>query len=104
MAKAQPEYPASRGESNPDVVVIGAGAAGLAAARSLADARVRVQVVEARSRPGGRAWTRRTAAGAAWDAGAAYVHFAQRNPWLEIAAGLGVETPRHRGWGGGVSF
>ena len=104
MAKAQPEYPAPRGESNPDVVVIGAGAAGLAAARLLVDAHVRVQVVEARSRPGGRAWTRRTAAGAAWDAGAAYVHFAQRNPWLEIAAGLGVETPRHPGWGGGVSF
>jgi phytoene dehydrogenase-like protein len=41
-----------------DVVVIGAGFAGLRAARDLSDAGVRVALLEARDRIGGRAWTR----------------------------------------------
>lgn len=40
-----------------DVIVIGAGAAGLAAARSLAATSLRVVVLEARERVGGRAWS-----------------------------------------------
>ncbi|MBC5801044.1 MAG: FAD-dependent oxidoreductase [Candidatus Eremiobacteraeota bacterium] len=40
-----------------DVIVIGAGAAGLAAARRLAAQSLRVVVVEARERVGGRAWS-----------------------------------------------
>lgn len=40
-----------------DVIVIGAGAAGLAAARSLAATALRVIVLEARERVGGRAWS-----------------------------------------------
>lgn len=40
-----------------DVVVVGAGLAGLTAARELADAGVDVQVWEARDRVGGRTWT-----------------------------------------------
>ena len=43
-----------------DVIVIGAGAAGLGAARELADAGNRVVVIEARNRIGGRLWTDRT--------------------------------------------
>jgi monoamine oxidase len=42
-----------------DVIVIGAGAAGLAAARELARAGVSVALLEARDRIGGRCWTRR---------------------------------------------
>ena len=41
-------------ELSPDVLVIGAGIAGLTAARVLTDAAVRVRVLEARSRSGGR--------------------------------------------------
>ena len=44
-----------------DVLVIGAGAAGLAAAAELARAGQSVLVLEARSRIGGRCWTRRMA-------------------------------------------
>jgi monoamine oxidase len=40
-----------------DAIVIGAGAAGLAAARSLAGRSLQVIVLEARDRDGGRAWT-----------------------------------------------
>jgi phytoene dehydrogenase-like protein len=39
------------------VIVVGAGLAGLAAAKSLATAGVQVMVLEADSRPGGRVWT-----------------------------------------------
>ena len=42
-----------------DVAVVGAGVAGLAAARELADAGLRVLVLEARDRVGGRIYTRR---------------------------------------------
>jgi monoamine oxidase len=41
----------------PDVIVIGAGLAGLIAARDLREVGRRVVVLEARDRPGGRAWT-----------------------------------------------
>src|SRR5688572_18694243 len=41
-----------------DVIVIGAGAAGLAAARELARAGLTVSLLEARDRIGGRCWTR----------------------------------------------
>lgn len=44
---------------NVDVVVIGAGAAGVAAARALHDAGVEVAVLEARDRVGGRVFTHR---------------------------------------------
>ena len=40
-----------------DVVVIGAGAAGIGAARVLQEAGVAYRVLEARDRIGGRAWT-----------------------------------------------
>lgn len=86
-----------------DVVVIGAGAAGLAAARDLVAAGLRVWVLEARDRVGGRAFTD-SCGGALFDAGAAYVHYADRNPWVAIAAELGVPLPEHRGWGAGVHF
>ena len=58
-----------------DVIVIGAGAAGLAAARSLAARSLRVVVLEARNRVGGRAWSHRLARGAvAAELGAEFVH------------------------------
>jgi monoamine oxidase len=42
-----------------DVVVLGAGAAGLSAARALLEADIDVAVLEARERLGGRIWTHR---------------------------------------------
>ena len=78
-----------------DVIIVGAGAAGLAAARRLHDAGKRVIVLEARSRIGGRAWTI-AAAGFPLDLGCGWLHSADRNPWSDIARDLGLqidETP-----------
>src|SRR4051794_41773879 len=63
------------------VVVIGAGMAGLAAARALHDAGVEVVVVEGRDRVGGRTHTVELE-GVAVDLGAAWVHNGAGPPLL----------------------
>ena len=70
-----------------DVVIIGAGLAGLAAAAALRRAGVRCTVVEAADRIGGRAWTTMPAllGGAAFDHGASWLHAAERNPLVPLA-------------------
>lgn len=86
--------------SDLDVVVIGAGAAGLAAAATLRERGRTCVVLEARDRVGGRVHTE-TKLGVPFDAGAQYIHWAERNPWKQIAADLGVET-REEDAGGGL--
>jgi monoamine oxidase len=76
-----------------DVVVIGAGAAGVAAARRLAAARVPTVVLEARSRVGGRAWTLR-GAGQPLDLGCGWLHSADENEWAAVAATVGFTLDR----------
>lgn len=58
----------------PDVIVIGAGMAGITAARELARAQLSVVVVEARDRIGGRIWTVRDFCDEPVEAGAEFVH------------------------------
>jgi monoamine oxidase len=58
---------------NPDVLVVGAGAAGLAAARELTSAGVNVTLLEARDRVGGRVYTDRSA-GFPVELGAEFIH------------------------------
>ena len=81
-----------------DVVVVGAGAAGLAAAKRLIERGAKIVVLEARDRLGGRVHTD-TRLGPAFDAGAQFIHWAERNPWTGIASELGVETKD--AWQGG---
>ena len=64
--------------SQVDVVVIGAGAAGIAAARRLMRPGLLVLVLEARGRIGGRAWTVR-AEGEGLDMGCGWLHSADDN-------------------------
>lgn len=85
-----------------DVVVIGAGAAGISAARELKAVGRQVLILEARKRIGGRAFTD-SSLGPAYDAGAMYIHWAERNPWVKIAADLGIAT-RDEPWGGGFQL
>jgi monoamine oxidase len=72
-----------------DVAILGAGAAGLAAAAECAQAGRSHLVVEARERVGGRVFTD-ASLGVPFDAGALYLHWGERNPWRAIAARLGV--------------
>ena len=67
-----------------EVAVIGGGAAGIGAARRLADAGVKALILEARDRLGGRAWTI-AAGGFPIDLGCGWLHSAKRNPWTAIA-------------------
>ncbi len=76
-----------------DVIVIGAGAAGVAAARALHDARVPVVLLEARDRIGGRAWTFR-ASDLPLDLGCGWLHSAGRNEWAAHAQALGLTVDR----------
>ena len=77
--------------SDVDVIVIGAGAAGLAAARTLLAAGRSVLVLEARDRIGGRVWTDELC-GHPMDHGASFIHVWPDNPWTKIARRLGFET------------
>jgi len=72
-----------------DVVIIGAGAAGISAARHLAAAGLTIKIVEARTRMGGRAYTVPTELGFAVDLGCEWLHSADINPWVPIARQLG---------------
>ncbi|MBE7246903.1 MAG: FAD-dependent oxidoreductase, partial [Actinomycetospora chiangmaiensis] len=67
----------------PDVVVIGAGAAGIAAARTLVAAGMSVAVLEARDRVGGRAWTV-SLRGHPVDLGAHWLHAGPINPLVAL--------------------
>jgi monoamine oxidase len=76
-----------------DVVVIGAGAAGLAAAQRVWAAGRWVLVVEARGRVGGRALTSR-AHGFPLDLGCGWLHSADENEWTGIATRRGCAIDR----------
>ncbi|MEV0783836.1 NAD(P)/FAD-dependent oxidoreductase [Streptomyces sp. NPDC050423] len=74
-----------------DTIVVGAGIAGLTAARLLRAAGQRVVVIEARDRVGGRMWTDRTA-GFCVDRGASWIHGVTNNPLAELVSALGIDT------------
>ena len=90
-----------------DVIVIGGGAAGIGAARTLADAGKSVLLVEADTRLGGRARTEHVDS-LALDLGAGWLHSAEHNPWVEIAAlhgfALDQTLPRWREQWRGLGF
>jgi monoamine oxidase len=84
--------------SDVDVAVIGAGAAGIASARTLASSGLSVVVLEARDRIGGRALTKSLAGGIVFDVGCEWLHSADRNALLRIAQSLQfdiAEAPPH---------
>lgn len=74
-----------------DVLVIGAGVAGIAAARDLAAAGLKVTLIEARNRIGGRTHTD-TSLGVPVDMGAAWIHGADGNPITKLVKQAGIST------------
>ena len=76
-------------------VVIGAGAAGIAAARRLHDAGKDVLLVEAAARLGGRARSTKLRTDHVVDHGCGWLHSARRNPWTRIAETQGFTVDRN---------
>jgi monoamine oxidase len=78
---------------NTDIVIIGGGAAGIAAARRLAGSGLSTVLLEASARLGGRAWTEEVA-GLHLDLGCGWLHSAERNAWTRLAEAQGVAIDR----------
>jgi len=70
---------------NPDVIVIGAGASGLSAAKTLQDAGLETVVLEADDHMGGRCITDTTTFATAFDRGGSWLHSAEINPLSKLA-------------------
>ncbi|TMJ85874.1 MAG: FAD-dependent oxidoreductase [Alphaproteobacteria bacterium] len=79
-----------------DVAIVGAGAAGLGAARTLDKSGLSVVVLEARDRLGGRGHTFMAAPGITFDAGCGWLHSADKNSFVQIASQLKFEIDKTR--------
>ncbi|UQR63692.1 FAD-dependent oxidoreductase [Bradyrhizobium sp. C-145] len=75
-----------------DIVVIGAGAAGIAAARRIMAANRKVVVVEAAAQIGGRCITDSTTFGTPFDRGARWMHNPETNPMIRLARSAGLDV------------
>jgi monoamine oxidase len=85
---ARPAFAATAPTSGPvEVVVVGAGSAGIAAARKLAAAGRRYVVIEASDHVGGRCYTETASFGVPFDRGAHWIYLPDVNPL--------TKTPRH---------
>jgi monoamine oxidase len=82
--------------SEVDVAIIGAGAAGLGAAHALANSGLSAIVLEARDRVGGRGHTILAAPDILFDVGCGWLHSADKNSFVEIAARLNFEIDKSR--------
>src|SRR5262245_38102845 len=87
-------------ETEADILIIGAGAAGLAAARELSNDAIRIIVLEARDRIGGRIYTHRPDdSSTPVELGAEFIH--GKHPAILAAArqaGLSLEQVPNRHW------
>jgi monoamine oxidase len=75
-----------------DIVVIGAGAAGISAARRIVAANRKVIVLEATGRVGGRCITDTTTFDVPFDRGARWIHNPDTNPMIRLARAAGLDV------------
>ncbi|MGP7969618.1 MAG: flavin monoamine oxidase family protein [Desulfobaccales bacterium] len=75
-----------------DVVVVGAGAAGIAAARRIAGAGRKYVLIEAADRIGGRCFTDTRTFGVPYDRGAHWIHTPDFNPLTRLTARRGIDV------------
>jgi monoamine oxidase len=80
----------ARGVSAGRTIIVGAGIAGLAAARRLSEAGREVLVLEGRERIGGRIWTSQAWTGMPLDLGASWIHGIANNPLTALADSIGA--------------
>ena len=72
-----------------EIAIVGAGAAGIAAALTAQAHGLPFRLIEARQRSGGRTWTTTTPLGRPFDLGASWIHAVDAgNPFAEIALAL----------------
>ncbi|MGA9322197.1 MAG: NAD(P)-binding protein, partial [Xanthobacteraceae bacterium] len=74
-----------------DVVIVGAGAAGIAAARKIAAAGRKFVLIEAADHVGGRCITDTRTFGVPYDRGAHWIHVPDFNPVTKLTARRGLE-------------
>lgn len=91
LALAGVPYGALGQTGQPDVIVIGAGAAGIAAARKLAEAGVSYTLIEASRRVGGRAFTDSQPFGVPLDLGANRLDFPAATPLPTLGRAAGFD-------------
>jgi monoamine oxidase len=75
-----------------DVVVVGAGIAGLSAASNLRSQGHKVLVLEGRDRIGGRVWTERSWQDIPLDMGASWIHGVTGNPITALSQKFNIDT------------
>lgn len=93
-ATALPRWAHSQ-PTNPDVVVIGAGAAGIGACRKLAAKGLSFVLLEAKDRIGGRAFTEPARFDIPFDHGCSWLHQSNRNPLTPFAQEAGYTLLPH---------
>lgn len=81
--------------TNPDVVIIGAGAAGLSAGRELQSRGISFVIVEAAGRVGGRAYTESDSFGVPVDHGCSWISGSDKNPFTRIGKDGGFTLVNH---------
>lgn len=86
----------AKARAQPDVIIIGAGMAGLSAARALTGRGRSVLVLEARDRIGGRVWTSGQWPDAPVDLGASWIHGTDGNPLTRLADEAGIARMQTR--------
>jgi monoamine oxidase len=82
---------------DPEVIIIGAGAAGLSAAKEPTRQGLRYTLVEASHRIGGRAYSEEIAPNNWFDLGCSYLHQGETNPFVPIAEDLGLVLAKDKG-------